>query len=62
MAEEMIEQVRETVRNLQEDIREIRKSQKVNEKMLWGVIVFLAAQFGFDFLRSVGFGFITGMM
>lgn len=62
MGEEMIDQIRETVRNLQEDLREIRHSQKVNEKMLWGVIVFLAAQFGFDFLKSAGFGLITGMI
>lgn len=44
------------------DIKEIRHTVSKNEYLLWAVTIFLAAQFGMEFLTGIGLGSVLGAL
>lgn len=60
-AEEVHKELWNSLRDTRDDIKEIRHTVSKNEYLLWAVTVFLAAQFGMEFLTGIGLGSLVGL-
>lgn len=59
-SEETHKAIWDAVHDTRQDIKQIRTTVAKNEALLVAVTVFLAAQFGMEFLTGLGLGSILG--